>query len=301
MRKIKTQTVYICPETGKKCLSRAEAERSADLAIKAKEEAAIIAEQKRLKEESNLQKKDWIRLNLANIEDIPKLVKEKAKEFWGIDCEIEIHVSFGNVSNSHCSPLNKIINWNGNNKNYPTSFLGWIGQIKGNVFNYKKSKNDSKFVSSLLFNNCTQETGFRAFYTGTGCPGNVEGDYPMDIGFRFFLEDFPLLQAKYDDYLHDQKLIREYNKDIANLTLSAIQRTKSDEQFVKLETQIQELENQKTKFFNNRYESLITKALENKSKPKISKDYENLTANFAGYVNDPETFATPERYFLDML
>ena len=76
MKEIKTQTVYICPETGKKCRSRAEAERSAAAAIKAKEEAAIAAEQKRLQDQSNAAKKDWVRLNVTNIEDIPKLIKE---------------------------------------------------------------------------------------------------------------------------------------------------------------------------------------------------------------------------------
>ena len=113
MKEIKTQTVYLCPETGKKCRSRAEAERSAAAAIKAKEDAAIAAEQKKLAEKSNLENKDWIRLNLTNIEDIPKPVKEKAKEFWGIDCKIEVDVSFGNVSNSHGAPLNKKCNWSG--------------------------------------------------------------------------------------------------------------------------------------------------------------------------------------------
>ena len=72
MKEIKTQTVYLCPETGKKCRSRAEAERSAAAAIKAKEDAAIAAEQKKLAEKSNPEKKDWIRLNLTNIEDIPR-------------------------------------------------------------------------------------------------------------------------------------------------------------------------------------------------------------------------------------
>ena len=61
MKEIKTQTVFICPETGKKCRSRAEAERSAATAIKAKEDAAIVAEQKRLQDQSNAAKKDWVR------------------------------------------------------------------------------------------------------------------------------------------------------------------------------------------------------------------------------------------------
>ena len=57
MKEIKELKVYICPETGKKCRSRAEAERSAAAAIKAKEDAVIAAEQKKLAENLILKRK----------------------------------------------------------------------------------------------------------------------------------------------------------------------------------------------------------------------------------------------------
>ena len=105
MKEIKEVKVYICPETGKKCRSRAEAERSAAAAIKAKEDAVIAAEQKKLAEKSNLEKKDWIRLNATNVSEIENLIVQKAKEFWGFDCEVDINVTFGQVSNSHGAPI----------------------------------------------------------------------------------------------------------------------------------------------------------------------------------------------------
>ncbi len=82
MKEIKTQTVYICPETGKKCRSRAEAERSAAAAIKAKEDAVIAAEQKKLAEKSNLEKKDSGDLHqrrLTYAQQIKRKIHQKSK------------------------------------------------------------------------------------------------------------------------------------------------------------------------------------------------------------------------------
>lgn len=237
MKEIKTQTVYICPETGKKCRSRAEAERSAAAAIKAKEDAAIAAEQKRLQNESNIEKKDWVRLNLTNIEDIPKLIKEKAKEFWNLDCEIEVNVSFGNVSNSHAAPIGKKTNWSGGDKYYRTNFLGWSGQVKGNIFNYKKTKNSSDSVNSLLFNNYGNRLGFRGFHTSSGCPGDSGGEYPMNIGFYFFLEDFPKLVESYEVFNTEYQKVLDYKAAVRSLNTKA-------EHYSNVQSDINELQNQ---------------------------------------------------------
>jgi hypothetical protein len=208
MKKIKEVKVYICPETGKKCRSRAEAERSAAAAIKAKEDAVIAEEQNKLAQESNLEKKDWIRLNATDVADIAKLIEEKAKEFWGIESIIDINVTFGQVSNSHGAPIGKKTNWSRQNKDYPTSFFGWSGGIEASIKNYKKTKNSSESVSSLLFNNYTGGTGFRGFHTTSGCPGDAGGQYPMKIGFYFFLEDFPKLVESYELFKTEyQKII----------------------------------------------------------------------------------------------
>ncbi len=281
MKEIKTQTVYICPETGKKCRSRAEAERSAAAAIKAKEDAAIAAEQKKLAEKSNLEKKDWIRLNLTNIEDIPKLVKEKAKEFWGIDCEIEVNVSFGNVSNSHGAPLNKKTNWSGKDANYPTSFLGWSGRIKGTISNYKKSRDISESASSLLFNNYTGGIGFRGFHTSSGCPGDVEGKYPMDIGFYFFLEDFPKLVESYELFKIEYQKIVDHKNNVSNLSVAAHHYANSQLDVNNIKQQIFDLEQQLENLIGNhkkqykRDNAIIT--------PIVHSNIESLKTIFKSY------------------
>ena len=281
MKEIKTQTVYLCPETGKKCRSRAEAERSAAAAIKAKEDAAIAAEQKKLAEKSNLENKDWIRLNLTNIEDIPKLVKEKAKEFWGIDCDIEVNVSFGNVSNSHGAPLNKKTNWSGKDANYPTSFLGWSGRIKGTISNYKKSRDISESVSSLLFNNYGGGRGFRGFHTSCGCPGDVEGQYPMDIGFYFFLEDFPKLVESYELFNTEYQKIIDYKEAVRQRNTKAEYHSYSQPDATELENQIFELYLKLEKLTTQHREKYI---LDNPvASPTIDSRLEDLKKVFKSY------------------
>ena len=284
MKEIKTQTVYICPETGKKCRSRAEAERSAAAAIKAKEEAAIAAEQKRLQDQSNAAKKDWVRLNVTNIEDIPKLIKEKAKEFWNLDCEIEVRVSFGNVSNSHGAPIGKKTNWSGSNKDYPTDFLGWSGQVKGNIFNYKKNKNSSDSVNSLLFNNYGNGLGFRGFHTSSGCPGDSGGEYPMNIGFYFFLEDFPKLVESYEVFNTEYQKVLDHKAAVKSLNYQAENYSCIQPDVNELENQIAELQGKRSKLLkkhNQKYQ------LDNPVSPFIVdprlEDLKKIFETYSGY------------------
>lgn len=243
MKEIKEVKVYICPETGKKCRSRAEAERSAAAAIKAKEEDAIVAEQRKLIEKSNLEKKDWVRLNATNVSEIENLIVQKAKEFWGFDCEVDINVTFGQVSNSHAAPIGEKTNW-GSNNNYPTSFLGWSGRIKAWLRNYKKSKNISDSVGSLLFDDYyadSEKPGFRGFHTGTGCPGDAGGQYPMDIGFYFFLEDFPKLAESYELFKIEYQKIIDHKINLQYQNEAASRYADSRQDVLDLEAQAHEL------------------------------------------------------------
>jgi len=222
MKEIKEVKAYICPETGEKYLSRAEAERSAAAVIKAREEKRIAAEQKKLAEQSNLEKQDWIRLNATNIEEIPQLIEQKAKEFWGINCKVKIDVSFGKVSNSSNAPFGKKTNWSGENKNYPTSFLGWRGKIVAHFSNYKKKAGHFDYsISNVLFCENGRGIGFKGFYTGTGCPGDIGGEYPMDIGFSFFLEDFPKLAESYKLFKKEYQKVLDNKEDVRHLMSKA--------------------------------------------------------------------------------
>jgi hypothetical protein len=221
MKEIKEVKVYICPETGKKCRSRAEAERSAAVAIKAKEDAIIAAEQNKLAQESNLEKKDWVRLNATNVAGISKLIEEKAKEFWGIESIVDINVTFGKVNSSHDAPIGKKTIWDENGKNYLKSFFGWSGRIKASLVNYKSTKNHMESVSDVLFNPYGKSTGFRGFHTSSGCAGDARGQYPMDIGFYFFLEDFPKLAESYELFKTEAQKIIDYKGKLNDQSVSS--------------------------------------------------------------------------------
>jgi hypothetical protein len=284
MKEIKEVKVYICPETGKKCRSRAEAERSAAAAIKAKEDAIIAAEQKKLAEKSNLEKKDWIRLNATNVSEIENLIVEKAKEFWGFDCEVDINVTFGEVSNSHGAPIGKKTNWSGGDKNYPTSFLGWSGRIKASIKNYKKSKNSSESVGSLLFGSYYAGTGgpgFRAFHTSSGCPGDAGGQYPMDIVFYFFLEDFPKLADSYELFKTEHQKIIDHKYKLQSQENAANIYADSRQDVLDLQAQAYELSKKANILKSQHSQKYI---LDNPVEaPTIDSQFNTIKENFCSY------------------
>lgn len=155
-----------------------------------------------------MNKSDYIRLNLKNVQDLPSMLVEKSKEFFDIEVhDLSIRVSFRDVSCSHNAPIGKETNWGGRKENLPRNYLGWHGQIYCQVYDkYIMSLKDYELYSinvsaaSSMFNKCYKERGFNGFYTGTGCPGSVAGQYKMNIEFYFFLDDFPLLKSIYHQW-----------------------------------------------------------------------------------------------------
>ena len=152
--------------------------------------------------------KDYIRLNLKSVKDLPDMLVSKALEFFSIKVkDLEIFIRYDDsVSNSHGCPLDGETNWGGRKKDVPRSYPGWIGNIKANVNAteslvmsrdvppYLRSGSWNFSASEILFNNWGGQKGFRGFHTGSGCPGCSLGKYDVDIGFYFFLSDFPILQ-----------------------------------------------------------------------------------------------------------
>jgi hypothetical protein len=281
MKEIKELKIYICPETGKKCRSRAEAERSAAAATKAKEDAIIAEEQNKLAQESNLEKKDWVRLNATDVTDVAKLIEEKAKEFWGIESIIDINVTFGQVSNSHGAPIGKKTNWSRQNKNYPTSFFGWSGRIKGSLINYKSTKKHMESVSDVLFNNYTGGTGFRGFHTTSGCPGSIVGDNPMDIGFYFFLEDFPKLAESYELFKTEHQKIIDHKYKLQSQDNAANIYADSRQDVLDLQAQAYELSKKANILKSQHSQKYI---LDNPVEaPTIDSQFNTIKENFCSY------------------
>lgn len=142
---------------------------------------------------------DYIRLNLKKISELPDILVEKSLEFFNIEVsDLSLRIHFReDVSCSHGAPIGKKTNWGGRETNEPRSYPGWYGQIYCKVLDQKINENYyRKSAGEVLFNKYTN-IGFSGFHTGGGCPGCPGGTYPMNIGFYFFLDDFPLLKSNY--------------------------------------------------------------------------------------------------------
>lgn len=212
---IKAVTLFECPISGKTFKTKKGAEANAARLLKEKAELDKKMELNKISAEEKNKQKDYIRLNLSNVADLAGMIQEKAKEFWGISADLKINVRFGNVSNSHAAPIGERTNWSGQDKTYPTSFWGWSGQVKGKVIVPKHILGNRSMPSACNFV-CARGygTGFNGLHTSSGCPGDCDGKYDVDIGFYFFLKDFPLLLAQYEEYNRNLEIRRAYIESV---------------------------------------------------------------------------------------
>jgi len=149
---------------------------------------------------------DYIRLNLKELSDFPKMLVEKAFEFLNIEIkDLSLRLNFTDVSNSHGAPIGKKTNWGGRDPDEPRSYLGWQGQIYCVVLDKRENNHYwSTSAGQVLFGSGQfydkYGNGFNGFHTGTGCPGYPNGNSAMNISFYFFLDDFPLLKSNYEKW-----------------------------------------------------------------------------------------------------
>lgn len=277
---IKPVKMYPCPETGKLFRSKNLALKSAEKERERKRlaEAALVESKK--SEEIKQKQRDYIRLNLANTADLEKMLIEKAKEFFNIDVsELKITVNFGQVSNSHGCPLNGVENWSGQHKDRPTSYLGWSGKIEAKVIvNNRIKERYSTSATDYLFNRWGM--GFAGFHTGCGLPGGISNNSSkMDIGFYFFLDDFPLLKQKYDKYLIERE--KEKNNELIKKT-----RDEASFDFANNQKKYQDLLKKINKLEKDRvilHTQLRTNYIARNPLilTELSDDYQNLKNNFS--------------------
>ena len=146
---------------------------------------------------------DYIRLNLERIGDLGDMMVAKSNEFYDISVSnLVIKLRFNDeVSNSHGSPLNGETNWGGYKKHLPRGYPGWSGKIECSVDLGHQKNHFNRGANQYLFGSIhNNQCGFRGFHTSSGCPGSTSGEYPMDIGFYLFLDDFPLLKKRYEKW-----------------------------------------------------------------------------------------------------
>lgn len=112
---------------------------------------------------------------------------------------------FGDVSNSHSCPIGGKTNWSGRDKDLPTSYKGWNGDI---TIVYSQTKNtdlDRDRVENLVEH-------FPGINTGSGgYRGDVYNDvkgYVLQYNLKLYLDDFPVIKQQYEEY---EKLLKEKN------------------------------------------------------------------------------------------
>lgn len=282
--------MYPCPLTGKLFKSKTAAAKNAE-----KEQVKLDAakEQLRLNElqkEKEKEMVDYIRLNLKDVNDLRAMLIEKAKEFYGITItELSISVSFGNVSNSHGCPLDGVENWSNTHKDRPTSYLGWSGNIHMKAEKANAGNSISDGIGNTLFNRWGGR-GFRGFHTGSGCGGQFN-DYAMDIGFYFFLSDFPLLAAKHQEFVKEKEKFLDNKKNVSAAHRAGEEFAGKDADVKSLDSQIAELNRQVGELHQKRNSAFAAaKSTYLQDNPpviqELSKDWDWAVKQFVGRWNN---------------
>lgn len=192
---VETVTMYRCSETGKLFKTSRGAKSSSERALKKKLADSIdrdlLAAQR-----------DYVRLNATSPQEIIELVKSKAEEFWGLKVESFQH--------SRASVLYS---------NQLRGFIIHFGRCSIQVDGSKSSR--IKAISSrgwhpsigeLLFDGL----GFKGLERGSGCPGRCN-EYKFDMDLRARLDQFPIIEAHYKDWVKHKEEYDSYQDSMRNV------------------------------------------------------------------------------------
>ena len=163
----------------------------------------------KLKEDKFNELANSIRLNLTNIKDLSQELEKFFKRNYKIDITFKVETrGISNVYASHNAPIGEKTNWSGGDKNRPTHFLGWEGNISGKLNQSKKIKHPLSgkilsYMSGLFFD--------IPFVKGINISGGSGGNN-FSYSINLFLKDFPKIEAIYDEYL----LLNTFNQARVN-------------------------------------------------------------------------------------
>jgi hypothetical protein len=265
-------TMYPCPVSGRLYKTERGARASAKRELEKQEQEAIkLKEAQKAKEEKEAER-DWLRMNLEDINDLPVLMKQRAKELYNWDLDVSFDLWFSNVSNSHSCPIGGVTNWGQRGANSPTSYPGWSGQIRGTLKGKVPKTTFMGTIADLI------KEKFRVIHTGTGGPGRPN-EYDMRIGCQLFLDDFPKLKEKYEFYIVERQKERTNDVEFNNLYHAASNYALNHEEVVKadkLMARIRMIKDNKFKEYLNQY------AEQNKKEPiPLHEDYQKLKEMFS--------------------
>ena len=136
-------------------------------------------------------------------------------------------------------------------------------------------------VGDILFNQYGTATGFRGFHTSSGCPGSIGGDNPMNIGFYFFLEDFPKLAESYELFKTEAQKIIDYKDKLNNQDVPCNRYIDSRQDIIDLKDQVCKLQIQIGEL-RNKHSRKYT--LDNPVEaPTIDPQFNTIKENFRSY------------------
>lgn len=188
-----------------------------------------IPKYEKLKEEkSSLRKIETdlkkVRLSVNSIEEFREnFVKLKKREYPDLHDIIFSNLWFGDVLNTHSSPINGIRNFS--RESYkPTCYKGWNGTI---VIVLKKRP--VGFCSNIIGYKTGVNTGSGG-YRGDSYKG-LENCYVTAYELRMYIDDFPIIKKQYEKLLEYENL---YNRYINQLCIKEDKALKSDNVIIKL-------------------------------------------------------------------
>lgn len=196
MQTITPITMYPCPITGKLYKTERGAKQSAKKQLdKQEQEILKLKEAQKTKEEKEAEI-DWVRLNIEDIHDFPRMLKKRAKELYEWDLKFTFSsIRFSNqLRNTHACPVGGKMSW-GKEASY---FYGWTGRARATL--------NGKFIKENFSTSTTDyiRKNFRGIYFGTGCPGRPN-EYELSIDFIMYLDDFPKLKEQFNLYQVEHK------------------------------------------------------------------------------------------------
>lgn len=156
----------------------------------AKRDYNKIVETKRMASEIHSKKEEYAnycRLNATSSEHFKELLEVKAKEFWGIELKFtKWDFRYGNISNTHSAPIGKPTNFS-RVKGVPQYYMGFSGKCEGTCIIRDQPHNGLMDFTRYFVN------GLNIICGSVGLTFDCQGN--------FFIDDFPLIAAKHEEYL----------------------------------------------------------------------------------------------------
>ena len=239
--------IYKCPQCGRECSSEEDAKFCLKKCLKKVERQELVHQEWE-------KECDFIRMNATSLSHIKDLLIEKFQEWWGIELVINNwdDLKFSEcMSNSHKAPYGKSTNWCGKNLNVPKGYPGWYCDLTGTT---SKGVSFIDLIEGSYTSNYKSKSSISPIVRGitTGCGGgggrSEGGKYSFRYKVEIWLENFPILQEKYNRYIKLRakkfRALTTYKERISNAEEKLTNIVESDESYIYQVKYIQKLTQQ---------------------------------------------------------